>query len=97
MNNPLTFAIDYDDTFSADPALWREFIALAERRHHRCYVVTCRRDTEENRDDIINETGLPKWRHVFTGLSAKRWFCEQKQIKIDIWIDNDPSCILNGK
>lgn len=97
MTNPQHFGIDYDDTFSSDPALWSDFIRIAESRGHRCYIVTCRRDTPENRDDIIPQTGLPHYRHIFTGLSAKRWACEQRSISIDVWIDDDPKCIDQGK
>lgn len=95
---PLHFGIDFDGTFSADPELWRRFIALAESRGHRCYVVTCRRDTDENREDIgPHVTGLPRYRHLFTGLSPKRWFCEQQCTRIDVWIDDQPESVINGR
>ena len=98
----MNIAIDYDDTYSADPELWQMFIVRAHSRGHNCYIVTCRRDTEENRQEVYGDadepsTGLHWGRHLFTGLSAKRWFCEQRGLKIDVWIDDDPACIENGK
>ena len=77
-------------------------VAVAQSRGHNCYIVTCRRDTDENRQEVYGDpdepsTGLHWGRHLFTGLAAKRWFCEQRGLKIDVWIDDDPSCIENGK
>ena len=94
----MKFGIDFDDTFTADPELWRAFIANAHERGHSCFVVTCRRDTDENRETVAEFVGdLPRWRQLITGLSAKKWFCERQGIEIDVWIDDDPACVLNGK
>lgn len=99
---PKTIALDYDDTYTADPELWQMFIMRAEKRGHRVYIVTCRRDTDENRLEVYGDrestlTGLPWSRHIFTGLAPKKWFCEQRGIKIDIWIDDMPECIYLGR
>jgi hypothetical protein len=90
--------IDYDDTFSADPAFWKDVLALAERHGHRCYIVTCRRDTDENREEIgPDQTGLPRHRHYFTGLSPKRHYMESRGIKIDWWMDDLPESVIHGR
>lgn len=89
-------AIDWDETFTADPELWQAFIKLAEERGHRVYCVTCRRDTEENRE-IVRVESLPAYRHYFTGLSPKRWFMEQRGIQIDIWVDDHPESVKEGR
>lgn len=102
----MNFGLDFDDTFTSAPDLWRSFIEQAENSGHKVYVVTCRRDTEANREEVIGEidgckrsvrVGLAPHRFLFTGLSAKRWFTEQKGIRIDVWIDDDPKCIEHGK
>lgn len=96
---PKNIAIDFDDTFTADPDLWREFIRQAEARGHRVYIVTCRRDTEENRADVVEVVGdaLPRYRLKFTALSAKDWFMRQHGIVIDIWVDDCPESVANGR
>jgi hypothetical protein len=92
----MTIAIDFDDTYTADPVLWDQFIAAAIERGHKVYCVTCRRDNEDNRD-IVRIGCLPKHRHLFTGLSPKRWFCEQRGITVDIWVDDCPECVKEGR
>lgn len=39
----ITFGLDYDDTFTADPDLWRQFVSDALRRGHAVVCVTGRR------------------------------------------------------
>jgi hypothetical protein len=34
---------------------------------------------------------------ICTNGEAKRWHCEKRGLKIDVWIDDDPSSIINGK
>jgi len=89
-------AIDFDETFTADPELWQNFIRDAHARGHRVYCVTCRRDTPENRE-IVRIPDLPAYRHYFTSLAPKRWFMEQRGIQIDIWIDDQPECVREGR
>lgn len=90
-------SLDFDDTFSADPPLWKAFVAQALARGHSVYVVTCRRDNEENRADIEAVTELPAWRHIYTGMAPKRWFCEQRGLVVSVWIDDYPESILHGR
>jgi hypothetical protein len=90
---PMRIAIDYDGTYTADPPLWDDFIHKAKAAGHSVWIITCRRGTEEERHDIQVEGAYT----IFTNLMAKRLFCESRQLKIDIWIDDDPACILHGK
>lgn len=91
----MNIGLDYDDTYSADPELWDAFIDRSIARKHAVYLVTCRRDTPENREDVY-VSGIAVHRHIFTGLAAKKWFCEELGIKIDVWIDNNPESIVRG-
>jgi hypothetical protein len=68
----LNIAIDFDDTFSADPELWRLFIDAAEAKGHRCYI-------------------------VYTSHAPKDWYCRDKGIAIDIWCDDYPLGITEGR
>ena len=91
----MNIALDYDDTYTAAPRLWQILIDGAEFLGHTVYVVTCRHDTPENREDVQVPCVKPH-RHFFTGHAAKRWFMEQKGIKIDVWIEDRPETILRG-
>lgn len=103
----MNIAIDFDDTFTADPDLWRSFIEDALNRGHLVYIVTCRMDNDENRAEVHGDcgpqigdspiTGLPRHRHYFTSMSPKRWFMLQRGVVIDIWIDDIPDCVENGR
>jgi GTP-binding protein EngB required for normal cell division len=95
----LTIAIDFDDTLTADAALWREFIDSAHRLGHRVICVTCRRKTDENRAKLAewfqsHGIAIPLY---FTNLDAKIEDMKRRDIKVDVWIDDDPGCVVNGK
>jgi hypothetical protein len=92
----MIIALDYDDTYSAAPELWDEFIDACERRGHDVICVSCRRDTDENREEC-KIAKLVHHAHYFTALSPKRWFMEQRGIKVDVWIDDLPECVKEGR
>lgn len=87
-----TFALDYDGTYTADPELWDSFISACKIRGHRVVVVTARRRTEENLEIVRG----PDAAIYFTELAAKKWYMDKIGVKVDIWIDDDPSVIING-
>ena len=94
-----TFALDYDDTFTADPSLWASVVRMAkDRSGHRFIMVTARRETEENIEQI--NADLDHWGCqmpiVFTALASKLDTVAKRGIKIDIWIDDDPESLVRG-
>jgi hypothetical protein len=105
----MNIGLDFDLTFTADEPFWRQFIANAHVAGHSVWIVTCRRDCDENREEVFGaeitnfpssiapRTGLKTYRHKFTSGSPKRWFMDKQGIKIDIWIDDQPETIINGK
>ena len=91
----MIIALDYDDTYTADPELWNQFIDDSIERGHKVLICTARRDTEENREDVSlpeKYNGVvPKY---FTGLRCKKKFLEARGIKVGVWIDDNPRVIL---
>ena len=92
-------AIDFDDTFTADPVLWAEFIRNAYMRGHCLYCVTARRDSEENVEDIqeafaAHDLSIPI---VFCNMGSKLWTMEQRGVHVDIWIDDAPHSLVHGR
>lgn len=95
---PRCFALDFDDTFTADPWLWSRFVRDAIGRGHRFYCVTARRDSDEN-VDLINKA-FDYWGCqmpiIFANLSSKVTTMERRGIKVDIWIDDAPFALVHG-
>lgn len=94
----LNIALDFDGTFTADPEMYADYIRLARERGHQVFCVTCRRDTSENRDMILEffeRYGL-RVTTLFTGLRSKMQFCKEAGIRIDNWWDDDPETLVRG-
>jgi hypothetical protein len=90
----MKIAMDFDNTYDRAPAMWNRFIDDAKNNGHSVIVVTCRRDTKENREEVV----VPGCTVIFTGLAPKLWYCEtQRGINFDVWIDDDPHAITEGK
>lgn len=89
----MNLALDYDQTYDRDPEFWDSFVALAKAYGHKVYCVTCRRHTMDN----VQECDVPGVLTYFTNLSPKRWFMEQQGIQIDVWIDDTPECVKEGR
>lgn len=87
-------SIDYDNTYSADPAFWAEFIYTARAAGHDARIVTARDDRFDRTEIIIEvekEFGV-----TYTRGMAKRWFLEHfgGEFIPSIWIDDKPESIL---
>ncbi len=94
----LTIAIDFDDTFTGAPELWEKFIHQAQQAGHTVICVTSRRNTMENQDLLDRAFSqfhvmLPIW---FCDLKSKLKEMEKRNIKVDIWIDDDPVTLVRG-
>jgi len=86
----LIIALDYDRTYTRDPGLWNEFIAMAELMGHKVVCVTMRDNTEP----IVPELTIQTY---YTARAAKGRHLIMAGIEPDIWIDDDPLSIFQGK
>jgi len=99
MTDCLTIAVDFDDTFTADPVLWSKFVQHAKQLGHNPIVVTARRNTAENMD-LINEQLSHFDCHMriyFSNLGSKVECMEKRGINVDIWIDDAPYALVHGR
>ena len=87
----MIISLDYDDTFTADPKFWREFIDLALRHNHKVVCVTARSDTMGNREEV--KTALPNIPHIFCNHKFKDKIATRRGYNIDVWIDDRPEDI----
>jgi hypothetical protein len=76
----MLIALDYDKTYTADPALWDNFVQSAQNRGHTVKIVTMRRP-----DEFIVDVPVEI---VYTSRKAKAAF-----VSADIWIDDSPQWV----
>lgn len=82
-------ALDFDNTITADPELWFEFVKAAQLRGHDVRIVTFRHGGGNNMDIALFNAGL-NLPVIFTSGSPKWDFCHNLGFKPDIWIDDNP-------
>jgi len=87
----MLIALDYDNTVTTDPELWKNFVVMALRRGHRVAIVTMRFPIESDDIDPWIKATLPI---LFTCRKAKKPWLEKQGIMPDIWIDDTPEWIL---
>ena len=82
-------AIDYDGTYTADPAAWDVAIRVLRLAGHEVVCVTMRYENE------AITTNLPGGCLIYyTGRKAKIQWCKAHGIHPDIWIDDEPHWLL---
>lgn len=83
----MKIALDYDETFTADPGLWIKFINDARERSHEVTFVTFRKEEWDNHD-ILADAEMLGIKIVFCGMKQKA-----TKFNADIWIDDSPHYI----
>jgi HK97 family phage prohead protease len=95
----LTVSIDYDDTFSAAPGMWRSWILDAATRGHRILCISRREDTDANRGELLVAfQGLPVDKVILCGpKTQKRAAAQAAGLEVDVWIDDRPEAIPDSR
>ena len=90
----MLIALDFDDTWTQDPDLWRAFVKLGKSRGHQFVMITMRCDHGPETIQIKNEVGdlMPI---LFSNRQLKRQYARQAGYKPDIWIDDTPEFIVS--
>lgn len=79
----MKIALDYDGTFTRDPAFWMQFIHNAKAQGHEVKILTMRFKSEPIEHAIPCDI-------IYTGRKAKRAFFRDA----DIFIDDQPEFLL---
>lgn len=87
---PQTFALDYDDTFDANPDMWYDLAHTMKAQGHSVIGVTLRNRGQLITDPRYNEVC---WMVVYCAGQAKRPFLQEQNIHVDVWIDDKPEYI----
>lgn len=89
----MNIGLDYDDTYTRHPAMWDNVIKVMRQSGHRVYVVTWRFPNEL---DSVHRALAGKVDGIFpTSRKAKEKFMYGQKMRIDVWIDDNPSSILH--
>lgn len=89
----MKIALDYDQTYTADPSLWRNFIAMAMGNNHDVRIVTHRHEELDKIEDTPFDIKI-----IYTDGVAKKWYCEHRGDlwTPDVWIDDKPRGIFEN-
>lgn len=92
----MNISLDFDDTYTRDPALWNLFIQDCLVRGHQVYLVTMR--TPEQGAEVFQALAgrIGESRIYFTSMQSKRNYMWKQGVKIDVWIDDMPDAIVRG-
>lgn len=85
-------ALDWDNTFTADPPLWLGFIKEAQKRH-RVFIVTAR--PPEHGEEIRQAMDPLGVEIIFCSGQPKIAVTDEAQVSIDIWIDDMPELLFS--
>lgn len=86
----MNIALDFDDTYTRDPAMWDAFIDMAISCGHDIRIVTFRKSTM--RDFALDDMLIPV---IYTEYQQKRQFTNKMGWMVDVWIDDSPEFIVN--
>lgn len=92
----MKIALDYDNTYTLDPAFWDTVLDMAQRAGHDMRIVTYRDD----RYDAVGFKAHAGWQVYWTRGSAKHWWMLHfgGGWYPDIWVDDNPeSLFVNSK
>lgn len=84
----MNIALDWDGTVTKDPVLWQRFVELANAAGHRVYILTKRYRSEPVSLEGIEEI-------IYCSRKAKCHKLNEIGIRIDIYIDNNPSDLFS--
>lgn len=87
----MIIAIDYDNTYTVDPALWNQVIKLFQEAGHT--VICCTGRTDAMAQPVLDSIGklVPV---VFAGGTPKREACNKQGYNVSVWCDDMPELII---
>ena len=85
MDVPMKMALDYDGTYTRDPAFWHSFVVSAVAAKHDVRIVTSRYPNQE-----VPNVGVLV---LYTCMEPKMNYLASMGWMPDIWIDDHPERI----
>ena len=91
----MNIAIDFDETITLDPSMWKKVIKIMKDSGHCVYCVTLRNDSIKNVTEVYSVIGNDVDAIFFTGGMAKKDYMYDQGFYISVWIDDNPFLIVN--
>lgn len=85
----MIIALDYDGTFTVNPSLWAKFVHDCKICNYEVICITMRNSLTELIDIYV------PMKVYYTNRQAKMDYCKANNIKVDIWIDDNPGWIFD--
>lgn len=92
----MVISLDFDDTFTRDPELWRRFTHTAVSMGHDVVLVT-NRAPHRGAEVHAALRGVPVSAIVFAGRAPKREAALRHGIQVDVWVDDLPHTVDSGR
>lgn len=91
----MMIALDFDETFTADPSFWLDFIENADASGHEVCICTIREPVLDAHPWLteLRRRGIKVY--CCDG-APKIEFMKFKNVQVDIWIDDKPKTIIDG-
>lgn len=87
-------AVDYDEVISDNHQGWLQILYLFKQIGYKVIIVTYRSSQKDAYElDFLKKAGYEVY---FTNHIAKDAYLKEKNIKVDIWIDDYPLSILES-
>lgn len=88
----MIIAIDYDNTYTADPESFNKIIKILLDQNHQVICVTGREDAGVMAAPVMESIGklVPV---IFAGKEWKRDAAKRRGWNVDVWIDDSPEYI----
>ncbi len=100
MHNKIQVALDFDDTYTRDPATWQNIVSTMKDAGWEVRFVTFRDDHEDgryNNTDIKTAASVMDIPIIFTAGKQKQPACQAIGFNPSFWIDDlpylIPSCV----
>lgn len=91
-DDPLIVSIDFDETFSTNQIAWLKVINVLKSSGFKVICCTSRYYSESPEElDILKNNDVKCY---FTCGEPKEEYLLKKGVKVNIWIDDNPSAIL---
>jgi len=92
----LVISLDYDQTYTAAPGLWRSFVSMATAAGNRVVCISRRENDEANREELRQAfADLEVSDLILCGSNTqKRDAAAKAGVAVDVWIDDYPEGIV---
>lgn len=86
----MLISIDYDGTYTRNPALWNAIIELFQSAGNQVICITNRTEHSSQATEVLESIGKIVSQVIFAGTLYKREAAKRAGYKVDVFIDDVP-------